>query len=90
MFWPRSVRSLSHIVCLSSTRRAALTSLAVVAPNWLRTHSQQAWVEHAGPRGLDSRLSAGEAQRRALAEAIREQGRELASASAIHFSFSHI
>ena len=40
--------------------RAALGSLAVVAPDWLRPHSQQEWGERYGPRSEDSRTPGGE------------------------------
>ncbi|MBO0791009.1 MAG: hypothetical protein J2P36_08680 [Ktedonobacteraceae bacterium] len=43
--------------------RAALTSLAVVAPDWLRVHTREEWVERYAPRSEDSRLPAGEAKR---------------------------
>lgn len=45
--------------------RAALNSLAVVAPEWLRAPSQQEWVERSGSRSEDSRLPVGEAERKA-------------------------
>jgi hypothetical protein len=60
--------------------RAALNSLAVVDPAWLRAHSQQEWVERYGPRSEGSRSPAGEAERVTLAEEIGEQGRELLDA----------
>jgi transposase len=60
--------------------RAALNSLAVVAPDWLRAHSQEEWVERYGPRTEDSRIPLGEAAREAKACEIGEQGRELLDA----------
>jgi transposase len=39
--------------------RAALNSLAVVAPDWLRAHSHAEWVERYGPRSEDSRSPDG-------------------------------
>src|SRR5262249_25028533 len=62
------------------TMRAALNSLAIVVPDWLRAHSHPEWVERYGPRGEDSRTSLGEAARLAFAEEIGQQGRELLDA----------
>src|SRR5262249_39372156 len=60
--------------------RAALGSLAVVAPDWLRAHSQPEWVDRYGPCSEDSRSPLGEAAREAFAEDIGRQGRELLDA----------
>ena len=60
--------------------RAALGSLATVAPEWLRAHSQPEWVERYGPRSEDERSPLGETARLAFAEEIGEQGRELLDA----------
>jgi len=60
--------------------RAALNSLATVAPDWLRAHSHQEWVERYGPRSEDSRSPLGEAERLAFGEEIGGQGRELLDA----------
>jgi transposase len=60
--------------------RAALNSLAVVTPDWLRAHSQQEWVDRYGPRSEDSRVPAGEAERQALAESIGQDGADLLDA----------
>ena len=74
------IRALNRLLCVWETMRAALGSLAVVAPDWLRAHSQEAWVERHGARSEDSRLPAGEAERKALSEEIGQQGRELLDA----------
>src|SRR5258707_9191686 len=60
------IRALNRLLCVWETMRAALNSLAIVAPSWLRTHSSSDWVERYGPRSEDSRLPAGEKERRAL------------------------
>ena len=60
--------------------RAALVSLTVVAPDWLRAHSQQEWVGRYGPRSEDSRAPLEEEARVAFAEEIGQQGRELLDA----------
>ena len=71
------IRALNRVLCVWETMRAALNSLAVVAPDWLRAHSQSEWVERYGPRSEDSRVPLGEAARLAFAEEIGQQGREL-------------
>jgi len=74
------IRALNRVLCVWETMRAALNSLAVVAPDWLRAHSQAEWVERYGPRSEDSRSPLGEAERQAFAEDIGQQGRELLDA----------
>src|SRR5258708_14051264 len=74
------IRALNRVLCVWETMRAALNSLAAAAPDWLRAHSQAEWVERYGPRSEDSRVPVGEAERRALAEEIGQQGRELLEA----------
>jgi transposase len=74
------IRALNRVLCVWETMRAALNSLAVVAPDWLRAHSQAEWVERYGPRSEDSRSPLGEAERQAFAEDIGRQGRELLDA----------
>ncbi len=60
--------------------RAALGSLAVVAPDWLRPHSQQEWGERYGPRSEDSRTPGGEVERQAKACEIGRDGAALLDA----------
>jgi transposase len=74
------IRALNRVLCVWETMRAALNSLAVVAPDWLRDHSHPEWVERYGPRSEDSRSPLGEAERLAFAEEIGQQGRELLDA----------
>jgi transposase len=74
------IRTLNRVLRVWETMRAALNSLAVVAPDWLRAHSHQEWVERYGPRSEDSRSPLGEAERLAKACEIGEQGRELPDA----------
>ncbi len=74
------IRALNRVLCVWETMRAALNSLAVVAPDWLRAHSHPEWVERYGPRSEDSRSPVGEAAREAFAEEIGRQGRELLDA----------
>jgi transposase len=74
------IRALNRVLCVWETMRAALNGLAVVAPNWLRAHSEPEWVERYGPRSEDSRSPLGEAARLAFAEEIGQQGRALLDA----------
>jgi transposase len=74
------IRALNRVLCVWETMRAALNSLAIVAPDWLRAHSQPEWVERYGPRSEESRIPLGENARVAFAEEIGEQGRELLDA----------
>ena len=74
------IRALNRVLCVWETMCAALNSLAVAAPDWLRAHSHPAWVERYGPRSEDSRLPVGEGGRQVLAEEIGQQGRELLDA----------
>jgi transposase len=74
------IRALNRVLCVWETMRAALNRLAVVAPDWLRAHSQAEWVDRYGPRSEDSRSPLGEAERQAFAEDIGRQGRELLDA----------
>lgn len=74
------IRALNRMLCVWETMRAALNSFAVVAPDWLRAHSQPEWVDRYGPRSEDSRIPVGEAARLAFAEEIGQQGRELLDA----------
>src|SRR5258706_5066519 len=62
------IRALNRVLCVWETMRAALNSLAVAAPDWLRAHSQAEWVERYGPRSEDSRVAVGEAERKELAK----------------------
>lgn len=74
------IRALNRVLCVWETMRAALNSLAIVAPDWLRAHSQPEWVERYGPRSEDSRSPLGEAARLTFAEEIGQQGRDLLDA----------
>lgn len=51
-----AIRALNRLECVGETMRAALNSLAVAAPDWLRAHSDAQWVERYGPRVDDARL----------------------------------
>ncbi|GHO77265.1 hypothetical protein KSD_50360 [Ktedonobacter sp. SOSP1-85] len=74
------IRALNRVLCVWETMRAALNSLAAVAPDWLHAHSQHEWVEQYGLRSEDSRLPVGEAEQVAFVEVIGQQGRTLLDA----------
>jgi transposase len=62
------------------TLRHALNVLAVAAPAWLLANSQPAWRERYGRRCDESRIPAGQEQRRAFARQVGEDGRALLAA----------
>jgi transposase len=64
-------------MCVGEAMRFALNSLAIVAPDWLLEQSDTEWVERYGHRIEESRLPTSQADRRALAEVIGEDGRAL-------------
>ena len=68
-----AVRALNRVELAAETMRHALNSLAVVAPEWLRTITQPAWGERYSRRAEDDRQGTGEA-RQALARTIGEDG----------------
>src|SRR5262249_2585634 len=43
-----AIRALNRLECVTETFRHALNRLAVVAPEWLRTHSQPEWIDRYG------------------------------------------
>src|SRR5258708_10033186 len=71
------IRALNRVPRVCETMRAALNSLAVVAPDWLRAHSLAEWVDRYRTRLEDSRSPLGEAERLAFAEELGQQGREV-------------
>ena len=75
-----AVRALNRVELAAETMRHALNSLAVAAPEWLRTISQPAWGERYSRRAEDDRQGTGEA-RKALARTIGEDGYALLSAA---------
>ena len=75
-----AIRAVNRLECVGETMRAALNSLAVAAPDWLRAHSDAAWVDRYGPRVDDARLPDKPAARRALAEVMASDGYRLREA----------
>jgi len=60
--------------------RFALTSLAVVAPDWLLSRSDAQWVERDGHRMEENRLPKSEGDRLALAEQMGADGQKVLTA----------
>jgi transposase len=50
------VRTINRLVCVGETMRAALNTLAIVAPEWLQKNSLPEWVERYGRRIEDALL----------------------------------
>lgn len=72
-----AVRGLNRLENLGETMRAALEAIAGAAPDWLRSWVPGEWFDRYRPR-LDSyRLPKSETKRRALAERIGADGRQL-------------
>jgi transposase len=74
------IRALNRVLCVGETLRHALNCLAIVAPEWLRAHSQPEWVERYEARMEDARTPLGEEARRAFAEMIGADGASLLNA----------
>jgi transposase len=74
------IRALNRVLCVGETLRHALNCLAIVAPDWLRAHSQPEWVERYEARMEDARTPLGEEARHAYAEVIGADGASLLSA----------
>ena len=75
-----AIRTVNRLEVVGETLRAALNSLAVVAPDWLRAELRPdwgTWVERYERRFVDHRLPKTEATREALAEVIGADGRRL-------------
>jgi transposase len=74
------VRAINRLECVTETLRHALNSLAVVAPAWMRAQSPAEWPKRYGCRRDDSRLPAGQEERRAYARQVGEDGYALLAA----------
>src|SRR5262249_22127876 len=75
------VRAVNRLECVAETLRAALNSLAVAAPEWLRAHSRAEWVGRYGRRLDDSRMPTGQEERQAYARQIGQDGSALLAAA---------
>ena len=72
-----AVRALNRLELVGETLRAALNSLAIVAPDWLRALAPPQWFERYAERFEEYRLPKGEELRRAYAGEIGQDGFQL-------------
>ena len=72
-----AVRVLNRLERVGETLRAALNSLAVVAPEWLQAQAPEAWYERYGRRVENYRFPKAETARQELAAIIGADGRHL-------------
>lgn len=75
-----AVRTLNRLERVGETVRAALNSLAVVAPEWLQAVAPEAWYERYGRRVENYRFPKTEAARQDLAQVIGADGQRLLNA----------
>jgi transposase len=75
------VRNLERLELVGETLRAGLEAVAVCAPGWLQEIAEPAWFARYGPRVDAYRLPKGEAERRALAVQVGQDGMRLYRAS---------
>lgn len=71
------IRALNRVQCVGETLRHALNCLAILAPDWLRAHSQPEWVERYEARMEDARTPIGDEAGHAYAEVIGADGASL-------------
>jgi transposase len=69
-----AIRLLNRLECIGETMRAALNSLATVAPDWLRAWAEPEWFDCYSVRVEEHRLPKGEAERKRYAELIGADG----------------
>jgi hypothetical protein len=69
-----SVRDLSRLEMVGETLRSALNSLSIVAPDWMRMHYQEAWLDRYGVRVQNYRLPTSQIQRDEYADVIGSDG----------------
>jgi transposase len=75
-----AIRTIIRLECVGETLRHTLNSLAIVAPDWLRAHSDPEWVDRYGSRVDDARLPQEAQERQAYAALIGADGSRLLSA----------
>jgi transposase len=69
-----AIHVLNRLECLGETLRHALTTLAMVAPDWLRSWVPSVWFDRSSQRIDEDRLPPGKPERYALAEQIGADG----------------
>jgi transposase len=75
-----AIRLLNRLENVGETLRAALNSLAVVAPEWLVSVAEPEWYDRYGKRIEDYRLPKSKEERKELAETIGRDGKRLLDA----------
>ncbi len=75
-----AIRTINRLECVGETLRAALNSLAVVVPDWLRVQVPAQWYERYGSRIEEYQLPKEATERQALAEQIGTDGSYLLEA----------
>src|SRR2546426_11844794 len=75
-----AIRTMNRLECVAETLRAALNSLAVVVPDWLRSQVPAEWYERYGTRTEEYRFPKEASKRQALTEQIGADGWWLLSA----------
>ena len=75
-----AVRAIYRVICVSETMRAALNSLAEVAPEWVRSFAPDDWYERYERRVEEYRLHKEQGKRTALVEMIGAYGYALLEA----------
>jgi transposase len=63
-----AIRTMNRVECVAETLRAALNSLAVVVPDWLRGRVPADWDERYGARTEEYRFPKDATKRQALTE----------------------
>jgi transposase len=72
-----AIRAMNRLECAAETLRAALNSLAVIVPGWLRAHVPQDWHDRYDKRIEDFRFPKEKTKRQALSEQIGQDGWDL-------------
>jgi transposase len=75
-----AIRALNRLECVGETLRAALNTVAIVAPEWLQEHAAPGWFDRYSTRIEESRLPKGQEARQQYAELIAADGSQLLSA----------
>lgn len=75
-----AIHALNRLENTGETLRHALNVLAEVAPDWLLAHMAPEWADRYGKRFENYRLPRDEAERKALAVTVGNDGRQLLSA----------
>ena len=75
-----AMRTLTRLEGVTETVRHALNVLATHAPDWLRAHTDAAWIERYGPRASEYRLPKAQTKRVAWALQVGTDALDLLTA----------